>query len=200
MRSDKYIFLSSGFPHRRTSSTKQYTECRLNLNSFHQVCLYDRRGHGWSESLEHDSLDLHQSEPQWSGTSVEFLRELIRVANISSPLYFIGSSYWRSTNLHALSMFADFAVRSKLQIWIVHEHFLLLLYSIYWLLKLQNILICRNMNIYSGENKLIYSRFKSLYIFFNRNLGFTGFKGLVGVQITLEWTPKNFSSTIKVVF
>ena len=64
----------------------------LRLILYAQVCVYDRRGRGWSEGLEHDFLDSHQSEPQWSGTSVEFLRKLIRVANISTPLYFIGIS------------------------------------------------------------------------------------------------------------
>ncbi len=55
-----------------------------------QVCVYDRRGKGWSEGLEYDFVDALLDEPQWSRSNVKFLKELVKVAGLKVPFYYAG--------------------------------------------------------------------------------------------------------------
>ncbi len=52
----------------------------------------------------------------------------------------IKTLYCRSTNVRALLMFANFAIWSKMRTLIAREHFLQLLYPIYWLPKSQTLI------------------------------------------------------------
>ena len=55
--------------------------------------MYDRRGYGWSETYESDSVRMLKDEPQWSKTNVPFFRALVDAANINRPFYLAGHSY-----------------------------------------------------------------------------------------------------------
>ena len=57
------------------------------------MCVYDRRGYGWSETYEHDNVNMLNDEPQWSKTNVAFFRQLVDVAQIRRPFYLAGHSY-----------------------------------------------------------------------------------------------------------
>ena len=63
------------------------------LSPEYKVCVYDRRGYGWSETYEHDNVNMLQDEPQWSKTNVQFFRQLVDVAQINRPFYLAGHSY-----------------------------------------------------------------------------------------------------------
>ena len=63
------------------------------LSPDYKVCVYDRRGYGWSETYEHDHVNMLNDEPQWSKTNVEFFRALVDVAKIKRPFYLAGHSY-----------------------------------------------------------------------------------------------------------
>ena len=54
--------------------------------------------------------------------------------------YLSNLKYCRSTNVRALLMFADFAIWQKTRTLIAREHFLQLLYPIYWLPKSQTLI------------------------------------------------------------
>ena len=57
------------------------------------MCVYDRRGYSWSETYEHDNVNMLNDEPQWSKTNVEFFRQLVDVARIRRSFYLAGHSY-----------------------------------------------------------------------------------------------------------
>lgn len=63
------------------------------LSANYTVCTHDRRGYGWSETLEHDVIDALLNEPQWTRTNIEFLRALLDAAGVRTPFYYVGHSY-----------------------------------------------------------------------------------------------------------
>ncbi len=63
------------------------------MSDKYKVCVYDRRGYGWSETYESDYLTALDKYPQWAKNNVEFLRSLVDVARIRKPFYLAGHSY-----------------------------------------------------------------------------------------------------------
>lgn len=70
------------------SATRSFLLGKLQTPG-HQVCFYDRRGYGWTEGFESDNI-----RTAWSSDvlydDVIFLRQLIAVANLTTPLYYVG--------------------------------------------------------------------------------------------------------------
>ena len=72
----------------------------LYISTFsHQVCVYDRRGKGWSEGRENSFVDSYLDEPQWSKSNVDFLKELVKVAGITTPFYYAGTHIYFILNV-----------------------------------------------------------------------------------------------------
>ena len=59
----------------------------------YQVCVYDRRGYGWSDTVESDYADTYLKDPQRAKTNVDFLKALVEKTNITRPFYYAGHSY-----------------------------------------------------------------------------------------------------------
>ena len=58
-----------------------------------KVCVYDRRGYGWSEGLETDDLLPMIDYPQMALTNSIFFKALVKKAGLKTPLFYMGHSY-----------------------------------------------------------------------------------------------------------
>lgn len=70
------------------SATRSFLLGKLQTPG-HQVCFYDRRGYGWTEGFESDNIRTAWSSDDLAD-DVTFLRQLIAVANLTTPLYYVG--------------------------------------------------------------------------------------------------------------
>ena len=65
---------------------------KLLRNDF-KVCLYNRRGYGWSQSFENDDPMTDFSGRKWRRDQAGLLHKLLRKSDIATPVYYVAHGY-----------------------------------------------------------------------------------------------------------